>query len=62
MILFTWNNNIINLEGLRNVSYSSTNWRLHFYFQNGDKVEIVVNEKELKDVYEKIYKAVEKKG
>ena len=60
MILFTWNNNIINLEGLRNVAYSSTNWRLNFHFQNGDQVDIVVNEKDLKEVYEKIYKAVEK--
>lgn len=60
MILFTWNNNIINLEGLRNIAYSSTNWRLNFHFQNGDQVDIVVNEKDLKDVYEKIYKAVEK--
>lgn len=60
MILFTWNNNIINLEGLRNISYSSTNWRLNFHFQNGDKVEIVVNEKDLKNAYEKIYQAVEK--
>ena len=60
MILFIWNNSIINLEGLRNTSYSSTNHRLTFYFQNGDKVDILVGEKDLKDVYEKIYKAVEK--
>ena len=60
MILFTWKNDIINLEGLRNISYSSTNWHLTFYFQNGDEVCIAVNEKELTGVYEKIYKAVEK--
>ena len=60
MILFTWKNSIINLEGLRNVSYSSTNWHLTFHFQNGDKVDIIVGEKDLKDVYEKIYQAVEK--
>ena len=60
MILFTWKDSIINLEGLRNISYSSTNWHLTFHFQNGDQVDIVVNEKNLKEVYEKIYKAVEK--
>ena len=59
MILFTWKDSIINLEGLRNISYSSTNHHLTFHFQNGDKVDIVVGEKDLKDVYEKIYKAVE---
>lgn len=58
MILFTWKNSIINLEGLRNISYASRH--LFFHFQNGDRVDIVVNEKELKDAYEKIYKAVEK--
>ena len=60
MILFTWKNSLINLEGLRNTSYSSTNNHLTFYFQNGDKVDILVSEKDLKDVYEKICKAVEK--
>jgi hypothetical protein len=60
MILFTWKDSIINLEGLRNISYSHTNWHLTFYFQNGDTVELIVEEKELKDIYEKIYKAVEK--
>lgn len=60
MMLFTWKNNIINLEGLRNTFYSSTNQNLTFYFQNGDKVNIFVGEKDLNDVYEKIYKAVEK--
>ncbi len=60
MNLFQWKNNIVNLEGLRNISYSSTNWHLTFCFQNGDKVEIPVNEKDLKEVYEKIYQAVGK--
>lgn len=60
MILFTWKDTIINLDGLRNTSYSSTNHHLIFHFQNGDRVDIIVNEKEIKDVYEKIYQAVEK--
>lgn len=59
MILFTWKDSIINLEGLRNISYSCTDWRLTFHFQNGDTVDLIVEEKELKDIYEKIYKAVE---
>jgi hypothetical protein len=60
MILFTWKNSIINLEGLRNTSYSSTNWLLTFHFQNGDKVDVIAREKDFEEIYEKIYKAVEK--
>ena len=60
MLLFTWGNSIINLEGLRNTSYSSTNWHLTFHFQNGDKVDILVSEKNIEDVYKKIYKIIEK--
>ena len=60
MKLFQWKDDIINLDGLRNISYSSTNWHLTFYFQNEDKVEIPVNGKDLKEVYEKIYQAVGK--
>ena len=59
MKLFKYKNDIINLDGLRHIEYSHTNYKLIFYFQNGDKVELYINDKDLKNIYEDIFKIVE---
>ena len=60
MKLIRWNSNIINIEGLRNIEYSSTNYKARLYFQNESRVvEIWVNEKELEEFYLRINKANE---
>lgn len=58
MKLFKYSNSIINLDGLRNIEYSNTNYKLIFYFQNGDKVGLYINDKDLKNIYEDIFRIV----
>ena len=59
MKLFKYSNSIINLNGLRHIEYSNTTHKLNFYFQNGDKVELYINDKDLKNIYEDIFRIVE---
>ena len=56
MKLFKYRNSIINLDGLRNIEYSNTNHKLIFYFQNGDTVELYINDQDLKNIYENIFR------
>ena len=56
MKLFKYTTTIINLDGLRSVEYSKTNHKLTFYFQNGDKVELYINDNDLKNIYDNIFK------
>jgi hypothetical protein len=58
MKLFKYKNSIINLDGLRYIEYSNTNYKLNFYFQNGDEVELYINDNDLKNIYEDIFKTV----
>jgi hypothetical protein len=60
MKLFKYKNSIINLDGLRHIEYSNTNYKLFFYFQNGDKVELYINDNDLKNIYEDIFRIAEK--
>ena len=60
MKLFKYSSSIINLDGLRHIEYSNTNYKLIFYFQNGDTVELYIKDKDLKNIYEDIFRIVEK--
>lgn len=62
MMLLKYKDNIVNLDGLRNIEYSNTNHQLHFYFSNGGRVDWYINDKDLKDIYERLFKIVEKRS
>ena len=58
MKLFKYSSSIINLDGLRHIEYSNTNHKLIFYFQNGDMVGLYINDRDLKNIYEDIFRIV----
>ena len=61
MKFIRWKDDLINIEGLRSVEYSSTTSKAKLYFQNESRViEIWVNEKDLNEFYSRINKANEK--
>lgn len=63
MILIRWKDAIINLDGLRDTYYENTHHRITLKFSTGEKVMCYVSsDKELEDLFNRIFMAVNKKG
>ena len=62
MILIRWKDAIINLDGLRDTYYENTHHRITLRFSTGEKVMCYVSsDKELDELFHRIFMAVNKK-